>query len=129
MLLLIQFPAMMTGVGVVREQETGSLGIVLATFTNSTAQFGMLALPVPLALTLLSGSLTPLESMPVWLQNVMQLAPTTHLVNFAQEVSYRGADFEIVWTDLAAFSALTLEAGHLFTGGKHEPACPCPPGA
>jgi ABC-2 type transport system permease protein len=68
----------------------------------------MLALPVLLTLTLLSGSLTPLESMPVWLQNVMQLAPTTHLVNFAQEVSYRGADFEIVWTDLAAFSALTI---------------------
>ena len=86
----------------------GSLGIVLATFTNSTAQFGMLALPVLLTLTLLSGSITPLESMPVWLQNVMQLAPTTHFVNFAQAVLYRGADLEIVWPDLAAIGALTI---------------------
>jgi ABC-2 type transport system permease protein len=86
----------------------GSLGIVLATFTNSTAQFGMLALPVLLTLTLLSGSITPLESMPVWLQNVMQLAPTTHFVNFAQAVLYRGAGLEIVWPDLAAIAALTI---------------------
>ncbi len=54
----------------------GSLDIPLATFPSSMGQFGMLALPVLLTLTLLSGSLTPMESMPVWLQNVMQLAPT-----------------------------------------------------
>jgi ABC-2 type transport system permease protein len=86
----------------------GLLGIVLATFTNSTAQFGMLALPVLLTLPLLSGSITLLESMPVWLQNVMQLAPTTHFVNFAQAVLYRGAGLEIVWPDLAAIAALTI---------------------
>ena len=86
----------------------GSLGILLSTFTNSTAQFGMLALPVLLTLTMLSGSLTPLESMPVWLQKVMQLAPTTHFVSFAQAVLYRGADLAIVWPDLAAIAAITI---------------------
>ena len=86
----------------------GSLGILLATFTSSMGQFGMLALPVLLTLTLLSGSMTPMESMPVWLQNVMQLAPTTHFVSFAQAVLYRGAGLEIVWPDLAALAAITI---------------------
>ena len=33
------------------------------------AQFGLLSIPVLLVMMLLSGSTTPMESMPVWLQS------------------------------------------------------------
>jgi ABC-2 type transport system permease protein len=45
--------------------------------------------------------------MPTWLQNVMQLAPTTHFVSFAQAVLYRGAGLDIVWPQLAALTVIT----------------------
>ena len=60
--------------------SVGALGVLLATFTGSIAQFSLLVLPVVVVLDLLSGSTTPMESMPVWLQQVMQFAPTTHYV-------------------------------------------------
>lgn len=87
---------------VVYQFSVTALGILLATFTNSMQQFGLLVIPVLIAMNLLSGSRTPLESMPEWLQNVMQVAPSTHFVSFAQAVLYRAADFEIVWPKMLA---------------------------
>jgi ABC-2 type transport system permease protein len=45
--------------------------------------------------------------MPEWLQNVMQLAPTTHFVSFAQAVLYRGAGLDIVWRQLLAIAVIS----------------------
>ncbi len=50
---------------------------------------------------LLSGSFTPFESMPVFLQDIMYILPSTHFVRFAQSVLYRGAAIDVVWSDLA----------------------------
>jgi ABC-2 type transport system permease protein len=83
------------------------LGILLATFTTSMPQFGLLALPVLVIMNLLSGSTTPMESIPVWLQNVMQVAPSTHFVSFAQAILYRGAGFETVWPDMLVMAGLS----------------------
>ena len=83
------------------------LGILLATFTTSMPQFGLLSLPVLVIMNLLSGSTTPTESMPVWLQNVMQLAPSTHFVAFSQAILYRGAGLDIVWPDMVVMVALS----------------------
>ncbi|NRQ12828.1 ABC transporter permease [Ensifer sesbaniae] len=84
-----------------------ALGILIATFTTSMAQFGLLCIPILVILQLLSGSSTPLETMPVWLQNIMQIAPTTHFVSFAQAVLYRGADIRIVWPQLVALVVIS----------------------
>jgi ABC-2 type transport system permease protein len=60
-------------------------------------QFGLLAMPVLMVTQLLSGSSTPMESMPVWLQYVMQvISPTPHFVAFAQAVLFRGADLSLL---------------------------------
>lgn len=82
------------------------LGILLATFTTSMPQFGLLALPVLVIMNLLSGSTTPMESMPAWLQYVMQIAPSTHFVAFSQAILYRGAGLDIVWQDMVVMAAL-----------------------
>jgi len=84
-----------------------ALGILIATFTTSMAQFGLLCIPILVILQLLSGSSTPIETMPTWLQNAMQLAPTTHFVSFAQAVLYRGAGLDIVWPQLLAIAVIS----------------------
>lgn len=84
-----------------------ALGILLGTIASSMGQFGLLAIPVLLLMQLLSGSSTPMESMPIWLQSVVQtVSPTPHFVAFAQGVLYRGAGLSIVWPPLLALAAL-----------------------
>ncbi|SCW96763.1 ABC transporter permease [Ancylobacter rudongensis] len=83
-----------------------ALGILVATVSTSMAQFGLIVMPILIVMNLLSGSTTPMESMPVWLQNVMQLSPSTHFVALAQAVLYRGAGLAVIWPDLLALAAI-----------------------
>jgi ABC-2 type transport system permease protein len=86
--------------------STTSLGIVLATVARSMPQFGLLMILVILPLQMLSGGMTPRDSMPEVLQVIMLAAPTTHFVRFAQAILYRGAGLGVVWRDFAAITAL-----------------------
>jgi ABC-2 type transport system permease protein len=80
-----------------------ALGILLGTLSTTMGQFGLLAMPILMITQLLSGSSTPMESMPVWLQYVMKtISPTPHFVSFAQAVLFRGADLTLVWQPLLA---------------------------
>jgi ABC-2 type transport system permease protein len=92
---------------VLYEISVAALGILLATFTGTMGQFGLLVVPVLVILNLLSGSATPPESMPPWLIEVMKVTPTPHFVSFSQNVLYRAAGLEIVWLQLAALAAVT----------------------
>jgi ABC-2 type transport system permease protein len=84
-----------------------ALGILLGTVATTMGQFALLAIPVVLVMQLLSGSTTPMESMPFWLRYVMLIiSPTPHFVAFAQTVLFRGADLSIVWPQLLALAAL-----------------------
>ena len=74
-----------------------SLGIFLACIAQNMPQLGMLLILVYLPLQMLSGSNTPLESMPLWIQRIMFLAPTTHFVEFSQAILFRGAGLDVVW--------------------------------
>ena len=53
-------------------------------------------------MNVLSGSSTPLESMPPWLAAIMQISPSTHFVSFAQSILYRGAGLDVVWPQFLA---------------------------
>ena len=83
-----------------------SLSILLATIARTMPQFGLLAIPVIVIMILLSGSATPVEAMPAFIQHVMQVSPSTHFIDFAQSVLYRGAGMEIVWRDLLIIAGL-----------------------
>ena len=74
-----------------------AIGIFLGTVARSMPQLGLLYLLVYLPMALLSGSNTPLESMPPWLSTLMQASPSTHFVSFAQAILYRGAGLSVVW--------------------------------
>ena len=85
-----------------------ALGIMLATLVRSMPQFGLLAFPVFIVMSLLSGGQTPLESMPIALQKIMQFVPSTHFVSFSQAVLFRNADLGMVWPDLAKMFLIGL---------------------
>ena len=91
---------------------TTSMGIFLATVARSMPQFGMLLVLTLLPLQMLSGGVTPRESMPTLVQNVMLAAPTTHFVTAAQAILYRGAGLDVVWPQWLAILAI---GGVLFT--------------
>ena len=80
---------------------TTSMGIFMGTFARSMPQFGLLLMLVMMPLQMLSGSTTPRESMPEFVQSIMLAAPTTHFVQLAQAILYRDAGFEIVWPQFA----------------------------
>ncbi len=82
--------------------STTSIGILLGTVARGMPQLGLLMILVILPLQLLSGGVTPRESMPDAVQVLMLAAPTTHYVSLAQAILYRGAGLRVVWPQLAA---------------------------
>jgi ABC-2 type transport system permease protein len=85
---------------------TTSLGIFLATVARSMPQFALLLMLVLLPLEMLSGGVTPRESMPEAVQVLMLAAPTTHFVMLAQAILCRGAGPAIVWPQFLALAAI-----------------------
>ena len=79
-----------------------AIGIFLGTVARSMPQLGLLFMLVFLPMNMLSGSNTPLESMPPWLATAMQASPSTHFVSFAQSILYRGAGLDVVWPEFLA---------------------------
>jgi ABC-2 type transport system permease protein len=89
-------PLFISGVAVYLFFAT-AVGIFLATIARSMPQLGLLYILVAMPLNVLSGSNTPLESMPPLLGDIMMLSPSTHFVLFAQSILFRGAGFGLVW--------------------------------
>ena len=83
-----------------------ALAVFLTTMARSIPQFGLLAIPVVMPMLLLSGGSTPLDSMPEWLQRVMQFSPTTHFVSLSTAILFRGAGVGLVWPEMLALAAI-----------------------
>jgi ABC-2 type transport system permease protein len=104
-------PLFMVGVAIYLFFAT-AIGIFLGTVARSMPQLGLLFMLVFLLMNMLSGSNTPLESMPPWLATAMQVSPSTHFVSFAQSILYRGAGIDVVWPQFLAVALI----GGLFFG-------------
>jgi len=89
-----------------------AIGIFLGTVARSMPQLGLLFMLLYMPMNLLSGSNTPLESMPNWLATAMEASPSTHFVSFAQAILYRGAGIDVVWPQFLAVAMV----GGLFFG-------------
>jgi len=76
-----------------------AIGIFIGIVARSMPQLGLLFMLIYLPMNMLSGSNTPLESMPPWLATAMQASPQTHFVSFAQAILYRGAGIDVVWPE------------------------------
>jgi ABC-2 type transport system permease protein len=82
--------------------STTSLGIFMATIAQSMPQFGMLFILIILPLLMLSGGMSPYESMPAVIQYIMYLSPTSHYMQAAQAILFRSADIGMIWESLLA---------------------------
>jgi len=74
-----------------------SIGVLLGVVARTMAQFALLIMLVIMPIMILSGGMTPVESQPLWLQPITWLLPSRHFMEFATAITYRGADFAIVW--------------------------------
>jgi ABC-2 type transport system permease protein len=83
-----------------------AVGIFLGTIARSMPQLGLLYILVAMPMNLLSGSNTPIDSMPWLLRNLMRLSPSSHFVSFAQSILYRGAGFDVVWPEFLAIAVI-----------------------
>ena len=82
--------------------SAASIGIFLGTVARSMPQLGLLIIITIIPLQLLSGGVTPQESMPEAIRTIMAATPTTYFVRLAQGILYRGAGLEVIWPDLLA---------------------------
>ncbi len=85
---------------------TTSMGIFMATIARSMPQFALLLMLTIMPLQLLSGGVTPRESMPEAVRFIMLAAPTTHFVAASQAILYRGAGLGAVWPQMLAIAGI-----------------------
>lgn len=85
---------------------TTSMGIFMATIARTMPQFALLGILTMMPLQLLSGGVTPRESMPEFVQFLMSAAPTTHFTELSQAILFRGAGIDVVWKSFAALAVI-----------------------
>ena len=97
-----------------------SIGVIIANLSDTMQQTMFLMLFVVLSFILLSGLMTPIESMPLWAQHFTRLLPPTYMVEIMRAVYLRGttvAELSGSYLALAAF-ALTFATLASFTYRK-----------
>ena len=97
-----------------------SIGVIIANLSDTMQQTMFLMLFVVLSFILLSGLMTPVESMPLWAQHFTRLLPPTYMVEVMRAVYLRGttvAELSGSYLALAAF-ALTFATLASFTYRK-----------
>ena len=83
-----------------------ALGIFMATVAGTMPQFALLMMLVLMPLQVLSGGMTPRESMPEVIQLVMLAAPNTHFIILSQGILFRGAGLDVVWPQFLALAVI-----------------------
>lgn len=84
------------------------IGTFIATFTKSAQQAQLMAFFVNPPLASLSGSLTPIEAMPKWLQPFTIVNPIRHFGTIARGVLVKGSGIEALWPNLLALVIFTV---------------------
>jgi len=82
------------------------LGLAAATFARNSAQVGLVVLLMVMPIVMLSGTWTPMESMPAWLRSIMYLSPMRHYIEIAYGILLRGAGIGILWTSVLPMVAI-----------------------
>ncbi len=85
---------------------SSGLGLLVATFARNSAQSGSLMLLVVMPIVLLSGTWTPLESLPPAIRTVMNLSPLRHYIDIAYGILLRGSGLATLWDSVLAMIVL-----------------------
>jgi len=84
------------------------IGTFIATFTRSAQQAQLLAFFVNPPLATLSGSLSPVEAMPKWLQPITMLNPIRHFGIITRGAMVKGSTLAELWPNFLALIAFAL---------------------
>ncbi len=82
--------------------STLGMGLLITTFSRTQQQAYMGAFMFMLPAILLSGNITPISSMPEWLQPLTWLNPVRYYIEVMRANLLRGAGFADLWVQLSA---------------------------
>lgn len=82
-----------------------SIGVFIGTITSTLQQALLTSFFSLFPLLFLSGSVTPLESMPEWLQYGIEVSPLRHNIAIVSGLFLKGAGFAELWPHVAALAA------------------------
>ena len=84
------------------------IGTFIATFTKSAQQAQLLAFFINPPMSSLSGSLTPVEAMPKWIQPLTLFNPIRHFGVIVRSVMLRGSGMDTLWPNFLALFAFAI---------------------
>lgn len=85
---------------------TAGLGLFAATVARNQTQVAMMTILIILPMMLLSGSWTPPEAMPGWVQALMALSPLTYFLEATFGVLLKGAGLDLLWDSVLGMALL-----------------------
>ena len=85
-----------------------SIGVIIANLSDTMQQTMFLMLFIVLSFILLSGLMTPVESMPLWAQHFTRLLPPTYMVEIMRAVYLRGTTIAELSSSYLALTAFAL---------------------
>ncbi|TBL83243.1 ABC transporter permease [Hafnia alvei] len=104
-LLLFYFTMLIYGLSLV------GFGLLISSLcsTQQQAFIGVFVFMMPAIL--LSGYVSPVENMPVWLQNLTWINPVRHFTDITKELYLKDVSFDIIWHSLWPLLVITLTTG------------------
>lgn len=88
-----------------------SIGLLLGTISRTNQQAVLTGIFINLPMTILSGAITPIESMPAFFRYLTLLNPLRYYILIVRGILMKGVGLEILWKDVAAlfvFSVILL---------------------
>ena len=90
------------------------IGILVGTMTQTLQQALLISLFALFPILFLSGTMVPLESMPVWLQYGALLSPVTHYMDVLRGIFLKGVGLDVLWPQALAMAGI----GAVLLGGS-----------
>lgn len=87
---------------------TIGIGIWIATYARNQIQALLLTFFILFPMMFLSGTITPVSAMPLWLQWLSLASPMRHYLSLSRGIFLKGLGAEVVWPHVLALAAFTI---------------------
>ena len=87
---------------------TVGIGIWIATYARNQMQALLITFFVLFPMMFLSGTITPVSAMPIWLQWLSFLSPMRHYLSLALGIFIKGLSMNVVWPHVLALTVFTI---------------------
>jgi len=87
---------------------SAGIGIWIATYARNLMQALLLAFFVLFPMMFLSGTVTPVSAMPVWLQWLSYISPMRHYLSLSLGIFLKGIGLKVVWPHVVALAGFTV---------------------